>query len=338
MEEPINIGIIGVGHFGKNYLRTFNELDNVLVTWACATKESTIKEAISKIKTKVPIKTTTNYKDVFDDSEVDAVAIVTPGSTHFSLSKEALKCNKHVIVEKPLTLSSGEAKELIKISNSTKKILMVGHVYRFNPAIKRLKEDITNGIFGKINYVNYSHFGNGPIRKDMSALWDFFPHGLSILFYLLEELPLRVNANGASFLQKGIEDIVTIDLAFPNNTFAAMTGSWLYPFKKMCLVIIGEKLYATYDEHSTKEKLKYYTNNSEIIDEKIAKKGKGYSVPFVENDRPLTEQLKHFLDCIKHNKVPLTDGNEGLKVVNVLEAAQESLNNNGAPVKINDFF
>ncbi|MBU89928.1 hypothetical protein CMO94_00170 [Candidatus Woesearchaeota archaeon] len=334
----INIGIIGLGRFGKNYLRTFNELDNALVTWVCATKESTIKEAISKIKTKVPIKTTTNYEDVFGDSEVDAVAIVTPGSTHFSLAKEALKCNKHVIVEKPLTLSSDDAKELVKISNAAKKILMVGHIHRFNPAIKKLKEDIKSGIFGKINYIEYTHLGNGPVRKDINALWDFFPHVLSILFYLLEDLPLKVNANGASFLQKGIEDVVTMDLTFPNNIFATAIGSWLYPVKKMGIVIVGEKLYATFDDYLTEEKLKYYSNNSKLIDGKLIKVDKRYSVPFIENDKPLTEQLKHFLNCIKYNKIPVTNGNEGLKVVNVLEAAQESLNNNGAPVKINASF
>ncbi len=324
MNTSIKIGIIGVGRFGRNYLRTFNKLENANVKWICATKGSTLKEALSEVKTSYAVKSTTNYKDILDDEEVDAVAIVTPGSAHYALAKEALNSGNHVIVEKPLAFSSKDAEELIKISNEKKKILAVSQIHKFNPGIQKLKEDIKSGKFGKINYILYSHFGNGPARKDMGALWDFFPHNVSILLYLLGESPLRVTANGASFLQKGIEDVATMNLIFPKNIFAAATASWLYPIKKMNIVIVGEKLFATFDDYAKKEKLKYY--------DKI--EDKGYTSPNIDDAKPLTEQLKHFLDCIANNKKPSTDGREALKTVKVLEAAQKSLENNGRMVEI----
>lgn len=332
MGRGCNIGIIGVGRWGINYLRTLKEL-NANVSWICATKENTLKEALSKTKTKT-VKTTTNYRDVLEDTRVDAVAIATPGSTHHELTKQALLSSKHVLVEKPLAFCSRDAEELVRISKENSKILMVGHLHRFNAAIKRIKEDIQAGLFGKINYVHSFGFGNGPIRNDMSALWDFFPHDVSILLYLLAEYPLIVSANGASYISKGVEDVVTMDVKFPNDVFAAVIGSWMYPVKKRGLIIVGEKLCATFDDYATNEKLKYYGRKLKSIKGNIVIEDKRYHVPNIEDARPLTEQLKHFLDCVENNKTPLTDGHEALKVVKILECAQKSLKQNGLVVEV----
>ncbi|MBW2977069.1 Gfo/Idh/MocA family oxidoreductase [Candidatus Woesearchaeota archaeon] len=321
--KKTNIAIIGVGRWGRNYLRTFNELNNANILWVCDTEESTIKEALLKVKTKSSVKTTLNYKDILEDKEVDAVAITTPGTTHYGLAKQALLSDKHVIVEKPITFNSKDAEELVSISDEMGKILMVGHLHLYNPGIRKLKEDIKAGLFGKINYIHSIGAGNGPVRQDMSALWDYFPHDVSILLYLLEKYPLILSVNGASYLKKGIEDVVTMDINFPDGIFATAVGSWLYPMKRRELIIIGEKLYAAFDDYALNKKLKYYNKATDKVE-----------VQDIGDSKPLIRQLKHFLDCIEDNKKPLTNGYEALKVTKVLECAQKSLKANGAMVKV----
>ena len=318
----LNLGIIGVRRWGTNYLRTFNALETNQVKWICATKKNTLEEVLAKVKLNYSIKTTTNYRDILEDSEIDAVAITSSGSTHYKLAKETLLANKHVIVEKPLAFHSKDVKELIRISKKMEKIIMVGHLHIFNPGIKKLKLDIDKGLFGKINFIHLSHLGNGPIRNDMGAIWDFFPHTISILLHLLEKYPLSVSVNGASYIKNGIEDVVTMDIMFPKKIFATAIASWLYPLKKMEITVVGEKLYATFDDYAKEEKLKYYLKDN------------GYTSPTISDAKPLTNQLEHFLNCIKNDKTPLTDGYEGLKVVKVLEAAQKSLEKNGLMVRL----
>lgn len=328
-----NIGIIGVGRWGTNYLRTFNKLENAEISWICSAREESIAKALNNANVS-NIKTTTNYKDILDDGDVDAVAIATPGSTHYRLAKESLKADKHVLVEKPLAFNSKDVKELIKAANKKKKILMVGHIHRFNSAIQKLKEDIGAGIFRNINYIHSFGSGNGPIRRDMNALWDFFPHDITILLHLLGEMPLTVSATGASYLTSGIEDVVTMDLKFKKNIFATAMASWLYPLKKRDLVVVGEKLYAVFDDYAAIDRLKYYNSRPKIVDGKIVMEDGGHIIPKFSDAKPLTEELKHFLYCIENNKKPFTDGHHALKVTNVLEAAQKSLEKNGAIVKV----
>jgi len=334
MNRPLNIGIIGLGRFGRNYFKTFNQLDNASVVWVCAAEENDIKEALETVSNKSDIKTTINYKDVLNDKEVDAVAIVTPGSTHYSLTKEALGSDKHVIVEKPLAFNSKDAEELIAISDKKRKVLMAGHLHLFNPGIIKLKSDIKSGLFGKINYIHSFGAGNGPIRRDMSALWDYFPHDVSILLYLLDESPLSLSVNGASYINKDVEDLVTMDIKFPKNIFAIAIGTWLYPLKKRELVVVGEKLYAVFDDYAAKDKLRYYGRENEDAQGKAAMRDKEYLAVDIEDTKPLTVQLKHFLECIQNNKEPLTGGDEALKVVKVLECAEKSLKNNGLTIKV----
>jgi predicted dehydrogenase len=305
----MNIGVIGVGIFGTNYLRTFNEL-GVNVSWICSKSEETIDKVKNELSLNDTTKSTTNYKDVLEDKDVDTVAIVTPGSTHFSMVKESLLSDKHVIVEKPLAFSYDEAKELIKISEERKKVLMVSYIHLFNPGIQRLKEDIKACLFGNINYIRYEHFGNGPVRKDMNALWDFFPHITSILLYFFDTLPLKVTASGASFLQEGVEDVVSMELKFPDNVFCTAVGSWMYPMKKMQIVVVGDKGYAVFDDYG-KDKLKYYNDGKVVIVD-------------IEDKKPLTEQLKHFIECVENNKKPF-GMDKALEVVRILESAQKSM-------------
>jgi len=332
MNKPIKIGIIGVGRFGRNYFNTFNQIDNSLVSWICSTEEKDIKNALKKESKNV--KTTLNYKDILNDYEVDTVAIVTPGSTHYSIAKEALEANKNVIVEKPLAFNSKDAEELVKLSKEKKKVLMVGHLHLFNPAIRKLKSDIKSGLFGKINYIHSFGAGNGPVRQDMNVLWDYFPHDISILLYLLDQQPISVSVNGAAYLKKDTEDIATGDLEFPNGVFATIIGTWLYPLKKRELTVISENLYAFFDDYSKNEKLKYYNSRPKIVDDKTIIDNKTYQNIKINEIKPLTEQLKHFLDCIMDGKEPLTGGDHAIKVIKVLESAQKSMKNKGVRVEV----
>lgn len=333
MKKPIGIGIIGLGRWGTNYFRTFNELENCDVKYICATRDKTLSEAIKKISPNKTPKATLNYKDMLNYKEIDAVAIATNGASHYKLAKEALEAGKHVLVEKPVAFSSKDAKMLMAISRKKGKILMAGHQHLYNPGIRKIKEDIKKGLFGKINFINLTHFGNGPIRTDMSALWDFFPHSVSILLYLLDDLPTVVCANGKSYVNKGVEDVVTMEAAFPNGIFAVSTASWLYPLKKMEIVVIGQRLCAAFDDYAKNGKLKYYHSRPKAVKGKIAI-GRGFKAAELKDARPLTEQLSHFLYCIEKNKEPLTGAEEALNVTKVLEVAEKSLKMNGLPIKV----
>ena len=321
----INIGIIGVGRWGTNYLRVFNELSNANVKWICATKKSTLIQALRSVKLKNKVKSTTDYKDILKDREVDAVAIASSGSTHYKFSKEALQHNKHVLVEKPVAFSSRDVKNLIRISNKTGKVLMAGHLHLYNSGIQKLKSDIANGAFGKVSQTHFSHFGNGPIRSDMSALWDFFTHSVSIILYLFDKMPVSVGADGLSYIKKGNEDMVAMNLKLPSGISAVSIGSWLYPIKKMEIIVIGDKKYAAFDDYAEKDKLKYYD---------VSDKKERFVAPRIKNTRPLTMELHHFLDCIENKKQPVSNGFEALKVVKVLECAQRSLENEGVEIYV----
>ena len=329
----MNFGIIGVGRFGTNYLKTLNELQ-VHVKWICSTKLETMNEALSKVNLKSEVKKTINYREILKDKGLDAVIIATPGSTHYKIAKDALVAGKHVLVEKPFCLSSKEAEDLLKLSKKKNKILIAGHLHLFNPGIQKIREDIKSGLFGRVNFISIFHSGNGPVRADISALWDFFPHSVSVLLYLLEENPVELGVIGASFIKKGNEDLVTMSINFPSNIFAVSTGTWLYPLKKFEIVVVGENLYAVFDDYAKIGKLRYFDSRPKMINGKIIIDGKGYRSVQIEDSRPLTEQMKFFINCIKNNKIPKENIKNAVKITKILELAQKSLKTNSR-VKVN---
>ncbi|MBI2664050.1 Gfo/Idh/MocA family oxidoreductase [Candidatus Woesearchaeota archaeon] len=304
----MKLGIIGVGKWGQNFLKVFLEL-GAEVKWICSKTEATLEKA----KQTGRAQATTDYKEILRDSEVNAVAISTPDPTHYQIVKDSLEAGKHVLVEKPFTLNSAEAEELIKIAEEKKLILMVGHIHRYNPGVQKLKEEIDSGAFGKVRHVQLigTHTNS---RDDTTVVWDFLPHDMTILSYLFGSYPKSISANGASFRGKGT-DAVTADMRF-GEVFAVSFASWVYPAKQRMVIVIGEKASAVFDDYA--RKLTYY--------------GEGKSFEF--DKMPLTEELKHFIDCVENNKKPLTDGAEGLKVVKVLEACDESIKKGGQPVSV----
>ena len=324
MKTQLNFAIIGIGRFGKNYLKTLSGIKEASVRWVCSSNHNTLNEALPDFNSNYQIKKTTNFKKILDDKDVDAVIISTPGSTHYRIAKGCLNAGKHVLVEKPFCLKSKEAKDLLKVSKNKKKICAVGHLHMFNPGIEKLRKDIKSGIFGKINYISITHLGNGPVRSDISALWDFLPHSVSIFLHLLETNPIQISINGASFLRKGVEDIVAMEMKFPNNIFAASFCSWLHPQKKMEVVVAGEKIYSVFDDYA-QDKLKYFDSVPKLVNGKIIIDDKGSRTVSISDAKPLTSQINHFIDCIKNSKTPINDAENGFVVTSILEIGQKSM-------------
>ena len=330
-DEMINSGIIGLGYWGPNYVRIFNELSQSKISYCCDiddTKFEHIKHANPLIET------TNNYKDLLFSSDVDAVIVSTPASTHYKIVKDCLESGKDVLVEKPIALNSKDAEELVKLAKKKKRSLMVGHTFVYHPVVQKLKEYVYNGDLGDIYYLHFSRTGLGPIRKDVNAMWDLAPHDISMLLYLLEDMPIEVSAKGQSYLQEGVEDVVFMTLRFPKNILASIHVSWLDPYKIRRVTVVGSKRMAVFDDVNKLETLKIFDKGIDRYGEKsyadygefqLSIRDGDVHIPKIEMSEPLKNQCKHFLECIQERKKPLTNGEEGLKVVKILEDAQESL-------------
>ena len=320
--ESVNkfIALIGAGYWGKNLLRNLYEL-NVLHT-VCEINQ----EIIAKRKKQFPgVYYTTSYEEVLTNKEIKAVVIATPAATHYEKTKQALLANKDVFVEKPLALKVEEGEELVNLAKEKKRILMVGHLLQYHPAVLKLKQLIKNGKLGKIQYVYSNRLNIGKLRTEENILWSFAPHDISIILMLLEEEPVKVSAFGSDILNKGIYDTTVTTLEFKSGIKGHIFVSWLNPFKEQKLVVVGSKKMAVFDDVS-KEKLFIYPHKIEWKDGKIpvAHKAEFYTVD-VEQKEPLKEEMKHFIECVLERKTPRTDGEEGLRVLKILKKAERNL-------------
>lgn len=333
----INVGVVGTGRWGFNYVRVLSELEEANLKWCCDLNEKNLK----KVKESFPnVRITKNLNDILNDSSINAVCVSTPAIKHFDIVKACLEAGKHVLVEKPLTTSLIESEELVEISRQNDKILMVGHIFLFNSAVRKLKELIDSGELGDIYYTYSQRTGLGPIRNDVNAMWDLAPHDISIFCYLLDTTPISVNAQGLGRLRNDIEDIVFMTLKFPKNILANIHVSWFAPKKVRKVVVVGSDKMAIFDDVEPKEKLKIVNANEPSGFYKTFKEFQNavkygdIVKPRLELMEPLKVEVQHFLNCIKSGKRPLTDGENGLQVVKVLEAADKSIHNNGEMIKI----
>ncbi len=332
----INIAVVGCGYWGPNLIRNFNEIDGSNMYMCCDLDQ----KKLDSMKKRFPgMKITKDYNEVLKDKNVDAVSIATPPATHFRLAKEALMADKHVIVEKPLTLKSGDAQELIKIAKERKKILMVGHTFEYVPAVNKLKELIKSGELGEIYYIYTHRLNLGLWQPDCNVIWDLAPHDISTILYLLEQMPVSVCAKGAWHVDKDKEDVAFITLTFPNKRICHLHVSWLDPLKVRKTVVVGSKKMVVFDDVEQIEKLKIYDKSVSKHDSYTSfgefQMSYNYGdahIPKVSSTEPLKIECSHFLECIRDNKKPRSDGESGLRVVKVLEAAEESIKNNGKEV------
>ena len=314
------IGLAGFGYWGKNIFRNLNELG--LLYKACDTDKQRLKEYATLHKN---VKFTDSYNDLLNDANVKAVAIATPAATHFNLAKQALLAGKDVYVEKPLALSVKQGEELLKLADEAKKIIMVGHILQYHPAVVKLKNLIDSGDIGKIQYVYSNRLNMGKLRTEENILWSFAPHDISVILMLLGEEPVKITSFGGAYLNKDIFDTTMTTLEFKNGVKGHIFVSWLHPFKEQKLVVVGTKAMVVFDDTS-KEKLFIYRHKVEWISGKIpiAKKA-DYEIVELEQGEPLKNELLHFADCVKNRSIPKTDGYEGLKVLKVLEQCEKSL-------------
>ncbi len=333
----INIGFAGFGYWGKNLLRAFKSLPECCVPVICDTSGNSLTRAA---KLYPDMETTEDYERLLEDKLLDAVVFATPSSTHYIMSKAALLAGKHVFVEKPITLDISEAKELVNIAAEKNRILMVGHLLLYHPCVRYLRQIIENKELGKIYYIYTKRVNLGKVRTDENALWSFGPHDISIALYLLDDIPVNVSARGESYLQKDIEDIVFLSLQFENKMMFHIHLSWLDPHKVRRTTVVGSKSMAVFDDMEAREKIRIYDRGINVPGEYDSygdylslREGEIRS-PYVKMEEPLSLEAQHFIDCIKNNTKPLTDGCNGLAVLRVIDAAQRSLKMSGTPVEL----
>ncbi len=314
------ISLIGLGYWGRNILRNLQAMG--VLHSACDTDE----EVLSQYRKDYPdVEFTSSVDDVLSDGSVKAVAIATPAATHYGLVREALLAGKDVFVEKPLALSLKKGEELVGLAEGSKKILMVGHTLQYHPAVRRLKELITDGELGKIQYIYSNRLNIGKLRTEENILWSFAPHDISVMLMLLEDMPLKVAAYGGDYLSKGIYDVTLTALEFPGNVKGHIFVSWLHPYKEQKLVVVGTKAMAVFDDVA-EEKLRLYPHRIAWVNGKTPVAQKAEYIPVkTEDGEPLRLEMEHFVECVLERMTPITDGHEGLRVLRVLQHAEESL-------------
>ena len=323
MFEGIKLAIIGCGKWGINHVKTAHKLlgDNLLVVCDISnTAEDKVKNISQNIKF------CNNLETVFKNPEINSVIIASPAETHYEISKMCLINNKHILAEKPLTLLSSETTNLIEIAEKFNKKIMVGHVLIYHPAIVKLRSMIDDGIIGNLQYIYSNRLNLGTIRKEENILWSFAPHDVSIIQYIVDDRPVRVCAEGATFLQDNIEDTTLTFLKYKNNIHAHIFVSWLHPFKEHRLVVIGDKGMIVFEDSLKEEKLKFYKKGFNIVGDSIEKFESEYEVVAFENKQALEEEQIHFFNSILNDTVPKTDGYHAKEVLEILEQAQINLN------------
>jgi len=331
------IALIGAGYWGKNLLRNFNNIG--VLSLVCEKDPVRIKW----IGENYPgINITQSFSDVLNNKEIKAVVISTPAEMHFYQAREALLSGKDVFVEKPLALDTEEARQLLELSDKNNLILMVGHLLQYHNAFITLKELVFSGELGRVNYIYSNRLNLGKVRREENALWSFAPHDISMILTLAGEYPDFVYATGGNYLHRKIADITTTHLQFPSGLRSHIFVSWLHPYKEQKLVVVGDKKMAVFDDCKTwDEKLVLY--HHKIVWKEgmpVPVKDSGEKIKLQEIE-PLYNECRTFLECINSRNRPVTDGNEGIRVLRILNYAQESLEN-GTQINIsqknNDFF
>lgn len=325
----MKVALIGHGYWGRNLARVFHELGALYAV------SDASPEALASAAERYPgVRLESDPFELLKSDDVQAVAIATSAESHYRLGHAALEAGKDLFVEKPLALRASEAERLVAFAEARNRVLMVGHLLRYHPAIWKLKELCVSGVLGRIEYV-YSHRLNlGRVRREENALWSFAPHDVSVLLHLFEMMPLQISAVGGTYLQPNVADVSVSNLLFDGGARAHIFVSWLHPFKEQKLVVVGSKKMAVFDDLQPENKLMIYDKNIELVNGNfLAQRPQGTPVK-VEMREPLRNECEHFLHCVGTRSTPWSDGAEGLRVLLVLQACQKSLQLNGDPVEV----
>ena len=323
--SEVRVAVAGLGYWGPNLARNFAALPGCTVAWLADQSA----EALARVGAAHPdARRTTELDEVLADDSVDAVVLATPVPTHAALAERVLDAGKHCFVEKPLATNVADAERAVAASERAKRLLMVGHLLEYHPAVETLKEIADSGQLGDLHYV-YSHRLNlGKLRADENALWSLGAHDVSVLLHLLGEEPSEIEARGESYMRPPVEDVVFCFMRFPSGRAAHMHLSWLDPHKARRFTVVGSKRMATFDDMDLERKVTVYDKgfdeSASTYGEYITRSGDIWS-PRIPNREPLRIECEHFVECIREGRTPRSDGASGLRVVRVLEAAQTAL-------------
>jgi UDP-2-acetamido-3-amino-2,3-dideoxy-glucuronate N-acetyltransferase len=321
------VAVIGSGYWGVNLVRNFHEIG--CLRYVCDTSE----ERLATVRAKFNVRTTTSLEEVLADPEVHAVAIAAPAVQHYELARKCLLRGKDVYVEKPLALKASDGEDLVNLAARLKRVLMVGHILEYHPAILEVKRMIQDGELGRIQYIYSSRLNLGKLRTEENILWSFAPHDISAILYLLGETPEQITAQGGSYLNPKQVDTTLTTLDFRSGVKAHIFVSWLHPFKEQKLTIVGGRKMVVFDDVERERKLMVYPHRIDWHDRiPVAVKEEGQVIT-LPKDEPLRSECLHFLECVVTRQTPRTDGNEGVRVLKVLEACEESLKNGNKAVQ-----
>ncbi|MCA9126376.1 MAG: Gfo/Idh/MocA family oxidoreductase [Planctomycetales bacterium] len=333
----IRVGIVGLGYWGPNLVRCFSEFDNCKVTAVCDQSRDQLLRIKSRYPGVIPVE---NFSTLLDRDLVDAVVIATPTATHFELASKALAHDLHVFVEKPLSKSTAECEKLVALAAERNRVLFVGHVFLHSAPVQKLRELILAGELGNLTYISSRRLNLGPVRKDVSALYDLAPHDISMMLYLLGQQPEKVTCTGLAHLNPAIHDVCNLTMHFKGNKMGMIHVSWLDPHKERLLTVVGDKKMAVYDDLA-QEKIKVYDKgidtpppSSDFAEFQISYRYGGSFCPWVQEKEPLKAECADFIRCICEGDIPHTDGVNGYQVTAVLEAAHVSLLSGGHPVQL----
>ena len=323
------VAVIGAGYWGVNHVRNFYELG--ALGMVCDTSEP----SLAKIAAKFPgARIERAINTALDDKDITGVVIATPAETHYRLARAAMEAGKDVLVEKPLTLDVAEGELMVKLARERGAILMVGHLLEYHPAALRLRQLIASGELGELRYIYSNRLNLGKVRREENILWSFAPHDIAIILRLVGEWPASVAATGGAYLQPSIADVTVTNMEFPTGVRAHIFVSWLHPYKEQRLVVVGAKRMAVFDDVRKEGKLIVYDQGVEFVNgEPVTRTSDGVAEQ-LESSEPLRRQCLQFLKSIETRERPITDGESGLRVLRVLDAAERSLARGGIPVQV----
>ena len=325
--SKINVAVVGIGYWGKNLVRNFHELGALAML--CDGERSVEERCGNEYKS---VRFCGDFSVVLSDPSISAIALATPATTHYEMAKAALEAGKDVFVEKPLAIDVKQGEDLVNLAAAQHRVLMVGHILRYHPAILKLQQLIQDGALGQINYLYSNRLNIGKIRTEENILWSFAPHDISVILSLLNEMPNRVFCQGGAYLNRQIFDVTLSQFDFPSGVQAHIFVSWLHPVKEQRLVVVGSEKMAVFDD-TAEDKLVLYPHKVKWQNRvPTAVKANGEIVK-LENREPLRAECQHFLDCVESRTSPVSDGAEGLRVLRVLDACQRSLLSGGVAVE-----
>jgi UDP-2-acetamido-3-amino-2,3-dideoxy-glucuronate N-acetyltransferase len=324
------IAVVGAGYWGKNLVRNLAALDALYCV--CDQNEAILETFRGKHP---DAKFYRSFSEVIADDEIEGVVLASPAELHYTHAREVLLADKDVFVEKPLALRVEDGKELVRIAAERNRILMVGHLLQYHPGVRKLQEIVAAGKLGKLQYVYSNRLNLGRVRREENILWSFAPHDISVILSLTREIPESVICQGGNYLHHRIADVTVSALSFPSGVRSHIFVSWLHPYKEQRLIVVGDKGMAVFDDVEPKDKLRLFPHQIEWRDNMpLPTKAEAVVIPFPE-DEPLKAECEHFLNALEARETPRTDGQEGLRVLRVLDACQKAMES-GAPVSLRE--